>query len=154
MDANLTTVLARNDTNKPVVVLRNLRLGYFSEIDYDHCYHVTENTNETSKLAIKPAKSTRPGWFKQAIGSVAALLAAFGTFAILAKFSTSLNSTPSISSTSVEPFTTVINASDLQVILPNGVNIYAKDQNYLAEFFKVIAEYPRIWEDFGFAKLP
>ena len=59
VDANLTTVLARNDTNKPVIVLRNLRLNYLSKIDYDYYYYVTKNTDEISKLVIKPAKSTR-----------------------------------------------------------------------------------------------
>ena len=118
MNANLTTVLIKNDINKLIIVLRNLRLNYFSKIDYDYCYHVTKNIDETSKLAIKPAKFTRFDWFKQANNSVVALLAAFGTFAT--------NSTPSISSTSVEPFTTVINALNLQVTLPNEVNIYAK----------------------------
>ena len=127
MNANLITVLIKNDINKLVIVLRNLRLNYFSKINYDYYYYIIKNINETNKLAIKLVKFARFNSFKQAINSVAVLLAIFGTFAILVKFLT-LNSTLSIFNTFVEFCTTVIiNTLNLQVTLPNEVNNYAKN---------------------------
>lgn len=51
------SVLARNDSDEPVLIPRHLRLGSVSKVDYDNCYHAAP---EIANLAIASAKEDEP----------------------------------------------------------------------------------------------
>lgn len=92
VDANLDGVLARNDTPNWVQVPRNLRLGAVTEVDYDNCFHVTEDSAEISEMAVR--YNTKPGWFKKGMTALMALLATTPATTAPGSTPTSLNSTP------------------------------------------------------------
>ena len=76
VDHNMSTVFVRNDTDQPIVLPRNSRLGSVTEYEAEGCFSVqTENHN----LAVK-APIRQPNFFKahlkQLIASVAAFSAA------------------------------------------------------------------------------
>ena len=142
VDAGLTTILARNDTAQAIQVPRNLRLGAITEIDYDNCYHVTEDTSDVSELAVR--HNSKPGWFKKALTCVSALLAATGPVASAKPSAISDVSTSSRSSIPLGH----------EVTLPNGVNIYARDDEHIEAFTNLVEEFPKLWQDADFVNLP
>ena len=169
MDADTSSVLVRNDTEKTVHIPRNFRLGHLNEMDYPNACHVTGEDAE--ELALRrPKREHKTSWFKKLI--VACGAAAVAAAAILSPTATS-SSSLTVNQTSVSvigstpnrplniPGVDVSHTSlkdealdSPTVVMPNGITIHNSGKDAIDAFAKVLDEYPKIWEDQGFAKLP
>lgn len=56
IDAFMTAVIAKNDSNQAVKVSRNLRLGTVQEADFDNCYHITSGKADVAELTTRRPK--------------------------------------------------------------------------------------------------
>ena len=129
VDDSFHSVIARNDTDNPVVIPKHLRLGTVSEIDYDNCY--LANFEEAADLAMAPATQEASWRTKELLATVQSQKAS--TKSPLAKSSTSKGK---------------------ETKLANGVTIYGSDPKTTEAFRKVIENHPQLWQDHGsFAKL-
>lgn len=66
--------MARNDSNAPLRIPRNPRLGSIIETDYENAFHVREDSQCVFEIALEIAN--KPNWFKRALTTVIALLPA------------------------------------------------------------------------------
>src|SRR5277367_5544795 len=75
-DVNLTSILVQNDTDNPIMVPCNHRLGLLTDINRD-AYHVLNATPELTDLALRgprpsppaPLPNTSPNKIKRPLGA-------------------------------------------------------------------------------------
>lgn len=126
VDANFASILARNDSDTPIRVARNMRLGRLVELEYDNCFHVdVSQAGHVSELACK--SNQRPGWMKKALTCIATAALAVSVPAIV--------EVPRSNET----------------LLPYGVTAYGHHPQAFAD---IVQRYPQLWEDKGFVKVP
>ena len=53
VDSSLSAVLAKNESEMPIQVPRNRRMGTVAEADFDSCYHASSNHEEITNLATR-----------------------------------------------------------------------------------------------------
>ena len=146
VDASTTAILVRNDRDVPVKVPRNSRLGRISEIEFPNAFHIQED-EDVRYLAAKEPKSThRSGWFKKLISACAV------AYAAAAAVTSGTNTTPTTSLPKASTPATLPPNSTSEAILPNGVTIYRSEAT--DTFTKIVEDFPALWHDTGFAKLP
>ena len=134
VDSNIAGVLVKNETDHVVQIPKRLRLGMLCEIDYENVFFA-EPTALPSKCLPKPSAST--SWIKKA-----------ATLATVASMSLA-------GSLSALAHNAVASQADVakETKLPNGVMIYgdSHDTRILAD---LVDEFPTLWQDEGFAKVP
>ena len=73
VDSSTGAILVRNESDAPVMLKRNTRLGVFTEFDDDGCFAVEATEYD---LALKPTKHTeQKSWFCKAMKAAAGVLA-------------------------------------------------------------------------------
>ena len=183
VDASTKSIIVRNDREFPVMIPRNFRLGRVSEIDFPSGFHIDTDDEDVRYLAAKEPKSThKDGWFKKLISACTVAYAAAATVGnsppATSATSPSLATLPQASVPSVATLPQVsvpvaglrkastarIDGSDsgkpstdaptplAETVLPNGVTVYNSDG--LDSFAKIVEEFPALWQDTGFAKMP
>ena len=167
VDANMDHILARNDTNKPVTIRRQARLGNLAEIDYENCYHADSGVAD---LAVRiPRHGQQRSWVKKAFANLAALavtIAAMPSYYLppLTKEASAIQSVTT-GLTNVQPVciaTTpntslkvtdvpshnqgvgVVETPSSEITLLNEVTVHG-NTNHIKEFAKLVDEYPLIW---------
>ena len=73
VDEKMSSVFVQNDTDRPILLPKNVKLGHVMEYEENGCYSVDSDHQE---LAVKPPK--RRNWFKKALRGAMATAAAFG----------------------------------------------------------------------------
>ena len=127
VDDSFHSVMARNDTDKSVVIPKHLRLGTVSEIDYDNCYLAA--LEEEQDLAMVPASEDSAWYDKEMAATIRSQKA----------------------STRQPPLAKSPAADETK--LSNGVTIYGSARA-TEGFRRVVESHPQLWEDHGsFAKL-
>ena len=146
VDQGTTAVLAKNDNDHAVVIARNLRLGTMSEIDYDYCYHVSDDMADLATR--KPQSTHQTGWMKRV----------FHAFVGAATVGATVNlpEEGTISPYRYENTITAPSASLPEFVLPNGVTIHGKPNSVEVKTLnEVVLNYPKLWEDTGgFVDIP
>lgn len=132
VDSQMSGVLVKNETNHFVQIPRKLCLGMLCEIDYENIFFV-----EPTILLETPAPTVAK-WVKKVT-----------TSATVATMS------PARSLLALCHNTVAKDAADVpkEIKLPNGVMVYG-DSNNTKVLFDLVAEYPRLWNDEGFANIP
>lgn len=175
VDAFMTAVIAKNDSDQAVKVPRNLRLGTVQEADFDNCYHITSGKADVAELATRrPKQEHQKSWLKRVFSKIVTALAiALLATAVPSPTSTSeaivtsgisipqpapeiiitleiptSQSIPRISPPSVPEIVVLPTEADL--IMPNGVTVYEGDASIQA----VVDEYSQLWQEEGFADIP
>ena len=153
VDNHISSVLVKNESEKPIKVPRNMRLGEVIEAEFDGCYHISSGQEEVAELATRRPQSEHQGsWIKRVFKKVIAASA-------IALLATNVPSTPHGPSdldaipksiTNNTPPAVEITPTSLDYVLPNGVTTYGN----IPEFTKVINEFPSVWKEEGFADLP
>ena len=146
VDAKIHGVLARNDTDQTVKVPRKLRLGTLSDLDYENVFFAEQSCLPEASDPPKayPPKASNPpkpsaGWIKKA-----------ATFATAAAFS--ISATMNSLLPDQKPLAATQDLAT-EARLPNGVMVYG-DAQARAQLADLVAEYPSVWKDEGFVKLP
>ena len=145
VDGSFHSVMARNDSDEPVVVPKHLRLGTVSEIDYDNCYQISPMEAD---LAMLPATSN-DAWYQKELVALNKDLVARKPPA---------DSTPVVHSateaSTIAPAISIA-AGHEETKLPNGVTVFGKHDSPATRALRsVIENHPQLWQDHGsFAKL-
>lgn len=143
IDASTKAVIARNDTDNPVQIPRNYRLGHVVEMDFPNAFVIESTEEDVRNLAIREPKAThQDGWFKKLLS---ACVTAYMTAAAVS--SPTRNALPNGPTTTVEP-------SANETILTNEVTVYNSSPANVDTFSQIVQEYPTLWKDTGFADLP
>ena len=174
VDSSMSAVLAKNDSDLAIQVPRNRRMGTVAEADFDSCYHVTPSEEMADLATRRPRKDHQSSWLKKVFNKVVAtsaiaLLAVAGPtgsagttqtsgVANIPSISKDIPGIPGIANLSGPiPEATKVPAPDLTVnhtlddlVLPSGVTIHAGSPQIAA----VANEFPKIWEEGGFADVP
>ena len=152
VDAKFHTVLAKNESNRTVQIPSKHRLGMLSELDYENVFFAEQDTEQYAtpppKESLRKA-STGTSWIKKA-----ATIATVAAFSISATINHVLPKASAIlpQASVLKPSAT---APDLakETKLDNGVMVYGDAQATTA-LSDLVAEFPTIWQDEGFVKLP
>ncbi len=132
VDSICSAILAQNDSDQAIHVVRNQRLGHITKIKYDGCYNVDI---DAADLAIQqPRSAHKSGWLKRLFRASTAMLAMF-----------SLAASPHISMKTEPPTLSEVN---LETVLPNGVIVHGKPKAVKA-IMGVVNKYPDVWKDSG-----
>ena len=135
-DAHLSAIMARNTTDRPVIIPRNTHLGHFTELEYQYTYAV--NIDDVD-LAVRPPKqSHRTNWVKST-------LKAFTTAALLTVPSAIVPQTNLSAVAEPSPL--------LETMLTNGATVHNSPET-VAKVESVINAYSDLQKDQGFIKLP
>ncbi|KAL3428067.1 hypothetical protein PVAG01_01576 [Phlyctema vagabunda] len=131
VDDSTSTMLVKNTSDKPVQLQRNMRIGRLYEMEDEHGLTATAFAGSSIEpedivaMSEKPPRQMSPYWF------VKALSALHNTEAELP----------------VVP-------KDNENLLPNGVTVYG-EQPALNKLSRIVAEFPKLWEDSGaFVDIP
>ena len=137
VDLSTIAILAKNDLDRAVQILRNFRLGTIQEADFDNCYHIISGQEDTVDLAsCRPPKEYQGGWLKRVFKKVVAafaiaLLAITATNSVATNLaaanSASSNSALSIltpASLPASPPEIAVTQTAADVVLPSGVTVY------------------------------
>ena len=163
VDASMTAVITKNDTDYAVQVPRNMKLGTIQEADFDNCYYITEGKADVAELATRhPKKEHQASWIKRIFkkvvaASAVALLAATTTSPSFSSSSSNVPSTSTDVSTISSHHEIPTSAPEICVVptpadsvMPNGVTVYQGNP----AIQEVVNEYPKLWEEGGFADIP
>ena len=168
VDASMTAVVAKNDTDYAVKVPRNLRLGTIQEANFDNCYHITEGQADATELATRrPEKEHQGSWIKRVFKRVVAASAVAMLATSSIKSSIPGTNVPSgLASANVPavsqdgmPEVPGIPASipdicvvptEADSVMPNGVTVYQGNE----KIQNVVNQFPSLWEEGGFAEVP
>ena len=145
VDSSTSAILAKNDSDRAVMIPRNFRLGTIQEADFDNCYHITTGQEDAVDLASRrPQNEHKTGWLKRVFKKVAACSAV----ALLA--SAAVSASPhSVALPETTPEISVVPTMD-DVVLPSGITVYKGDPLIRA----VAEDFPKLWREGGFANLP
>ena len=146
VNASMTAVLAKNDSDQAVKVPRNLRLGTVQEADFDNCYHVTSGQEDVAELATRrPKKAHQESWIKRVFNK-------FVTGSAIAMLATgsAMTAAPAASMTSASIPEIAVTPAGTDTVLPNGVTIHGNS----SAIQEVANEFPTLWEEGSFAKIP
>ena len=143
IDSHVAEVLVKNETDHVVQVPKKLRLGMLCEIDYENVFFA-EPTSQLQQgpclqkgSAAKPPANYQTGWIKKAatLASVASMTLA-GSLSALVHHA-------------------IADPVDIarETKLPNGVTVYGNKQDTKV-LTSLVNEFPTLWEDEGFAKIP
>lgn len=180
VDSSTKAILATNNTDQPVKIPRNFRLGKLVELDYPHAFQV-QGEDAVELAARIPARQHKSSWFKKVISVFAAAAAtaasvasgmpqsaagvspvasvpsAFGFPASASPVPAPVMPVPVIPGMqspvpSVDGSPTVSEKLSPDIVMPNGVTIH---QSAGAQTFaSIVEEFPALWTDAGFAELP
>ena len=167
VDQNLKHILVENNTDNPMRVHRNMKLGEVIEQQWDGCYHITTGQKDVAELATRrPREEHQESWikrvFKKAVAASPVAFLATTTAPAASQSTGGIDTTPGLNSSStpvipnvppvhpsVKPAVEVdITAHD--TVLPNGVTTYGN----IPELAQVVDEFPTIWQEEGFAEVP
>lgn len=139
VDTNLKSVLAENDTPRPVSLPSNCRLGAITECDFDNAFLAVPEPDEEhdiADLAIRQPKAAhKTSWVKK-------------TFAALVGATAALQAQPSSA-----PPTASQSSALMETTLPNGVTVHGTPEA-ARQIAALVDEYPQLWTDNGFVDLP
>ena len=144
VDFSVPAVLAKNDTDVAITVLRNHRLGTVYDTDFDNCYLVSQEdqTDAVSLVTRLPRSEHYGSWFKRVLKvlkpTVVVMLAA-------------LYSAFPVTETTVllKPKDVSVSATPNDIIMPNGVTIFGN----AGSLQSVVNRFPSLWEEGEFAKI-
>ena len=149
VDANLSTIIAKNDSDAPVKIPRNLRLGTVREADFDNCFHITSGRSDIAELATRrPKKEHQTSWIKRVFNKVVTASA----IAMLAAPAATAAHPSALAADSTPPIPTEISVTPTlhDSVLPNGVTIYGNNP----AIESVVKNFPSLWQEGGFADVP
>ena len=145
VDSSVPAVLAENDTDVPITVPRNHRLGTVYDTDFDNCYLVSqEDQADAISLATRVPRSEHYGsWFKRVLkvlkpAAVAMLAASYSAFP-----ATETRVLP-------KPKDISVSATPNDIVMPNGVTIFGN----AGSLQSAVDRFPSLWEEGEFAKIP
>ena len=147
IDSSISAVLAKNNSDVPIKIPRNLKLGTVCDTDFDNCFQVT--TEDAVELTTRrPTAEHKASWIKRVYNKVikpatTVLLAATATASSVPNLPDSV--LPNSRSPDV-----AVNTTPGDVIMPNGVTVFGASKPIQA----VIDRYPTLWQERGFAKVP
>ena len=127
VDSNIAGVIVKNETDHAVQIPKKLRLGTLQEMDYENVFFAAAET----------AKPKGQSWIKKA-----ATFAAVTSMSLAGSFSSLVNHASEISS----GFAT-------ESKLSNGVMVYGNEHEK-QQLSDLVDEFPSLWKDEGFAKVP
>lgn len=151
LNPSTKAIIARNDSDKPIKISRNFRLGKVVEMDGIGA-HIAET--EESELALRVPKSThKSSWLKRALVACATAAAAVAPMSAPVSPTYSATSSPAIAAYSA--ITTPTHVLPMaETILPNGVTVHQSSAEAVKTFTDIVNDYPKLWTDQGFADLP
>ena len=77
VDAGLFFIMAKNETEKPLRIPRNFRLGKIAEMHFDGCYHANAEYEDLMDLAARrPRSAHKSSWIRRAFVAATAIAAA------------------------------------------------------------------------------
>lgn len=124
VDASMTSIIAKNDSDQAVKVPRNLRLGTVQEADFDNCYHITTGKADVAELATRrPKKEHQTSWIKRIFNKVVSASAIAMLAATVPTIPTTLSGSgvvPALNS-EASPGITVASPPDISVV-PNKLD--------------------------------
>lgn len=149
VDSQISGILVKNESDFAVKIPRKLRLGVLHEIDYENVFfaeesHLTDDDFQEPIQAQKGPRNQRQGsklsrnWIKQA-----ATLASIASMSVASSYSTLVDHT-SLS---------LLGAGPSESKLSNGVMVYG-DQYQKQQLSQLCDEFPELWIDQGFARVP
>ena len=144
VDSHIAGILVKNETDQAVQIPKRLRLGMLCEVDYENVFFTEQaeapSSDALPKASMKPSVTTT-NWIKKA-----ATLATVASMSIAGSLSQLVNNaTTSHSSQSTDV------AKETK--LPNGVMVYGNN-NDTQLLTNLVNEFPTLWKDEGFAKVP
>lgn len=143
VDSKLYSILAKNESRYAVQISRKHRLDMLAEVDYENIYfaeHLPDFSEPPAPLKRGLRKpSTNTSWIKKAV-----TIATTAAFSISATINSLLPEQKSSAATNVLAKETKLN---------NEVMIY-RDTKSTATLSNLIAEFPTVWKNEGFVKLP
>ena len=143
VDNSFHSVIARNDTDKPIVLPKHIRLGTVSEINYDNYYLATA---EEADLAMLEQATKEDAWHNKELVTTIRSQEASG--------SSTLAASDDSQKPSARPPKLAKSSAIEETKMANGVTIYG-NSDMAAPFCELVQRYPQLWEDHGsFAKLP
>ncbi len=156
MDSSARAVIARNDTDKPVQIPRNYRLGHVIEMDYPNAFLISAD-EDVRNLAVREPKAThQDGWFKKLVSACATAYVAASAIP-----SASVHEDPlgglrrsSVTAHPSLPQLPLEKPSANETVLPNGITICNSSLRNVDTFSQIVKDYPTLWQDTGFANLP
>ena len=142
VDSSFHAVLARNDSDQPISLPKNLHVGSVMDIEADGCYHVS---SQEAELAVKLPKQThQAAWSEKAFARLADTLRK-----------------PPTTAQSIDHATNAMTAQDCchgrppepsagahETTLPNGVTVYGTDED-VAKLTAIVEEFAELWHDKG-----
>ena len=151
VDASMSAILAKNESDVPIKIPRNQRLGTIYDTDFDNCFQVSpEAEQDVRELATRrPAAEHKTSWIKKVFNKVvkpAALAFLATTAASSATSSIKTDIAPKVSK--VPEIKVMPTLSDFT--MPSGVRIYGDTKPLQA----VADEFPSLWEEGSFANVP
>jgi len=137
VDSSLSAIMARNESDQPISIRHNQRLGHLTELDYEGCYHVAAD-EPTRDLAIRRSAAThRAVWLRRLCR--AAMTATVPEPPYESEGSALI----------LEP-----EFKPMETVLSTGVTVYG-DTTTMEALSKVVDRFPAVWKDSGkFVDLP
>ena len=133
VDHNMSAILVRNESNKVVQLPRKLRIGNVQEMDYEHCFLTDLDHSVTGKGSDLEHCSLTD-------------------FELAGSKSTGPMTTNMAPNQSENDHSRPLLAEENK--LHNGVMIYGRNTNELQTLAELVDEFPKIWVDTGFVKVP
>lgn len=153
ISTDTSSILVRNNENTTLTIPRNFKLGHLVELDYPHAFHA--GGEDIAELGLRRPKSEhKEAWFKKLLRyctvAMGISLASGDTRQV------SIDSTALHISKAQQPFPPPLqpNKPQTETKLPNGVTIHNSDNSAVSVLTALVNEFPEIWKDSGFAKLP
>ena len=152
VDASIKAVLLRNESDIPVQVPRNYRLGRITEMNYINAFHIFDDDDEVRDLAAKRSRSSKQkSWFKTVMVGIATVFVAVASTGLQKSFADILQKF--FADILQKSFADIIISVDIsETVLSNGVIIYNPDDtNTVRSLSQVVDVFPNLWKDIGFA---
>ncbi|MGI4816790.1 MAG: reverse transcriptase domain-containing protein, partial [Janthinobacterium lividum] len=153
LNQNTQSVLAKNDTDKPIVLKRGMRLGRIFELDQEVAATAAAfagiSDSELLDMAERPPRQ-RQDWFKKGMETFASAFRA-------ASFVTTVSSSvDTINDNPVARPTTPPTLDHQQTTLPNGATVFgSQSSTTVGAVSRLIDDYPDVFTDQGtFVDIP
>lgn len=150
VDSGISTVLARNDSDRQIKIPQKLRLGAVTKLTYKNCFQ-TDLSHEYA-ATFPPKESLR--WLKKAF----AVATEAPNFSVPSeKLTDNLRQAVALidanENASETTRVTLVPSTGIEECLPNGVTVYGDDAAR-RELSSLVDEFPTLWVDDGFVDVP
>jgi len=133
INANLSFIIARNETKKPLKIPRNYRLKKVTKMDFNGCYHANAKYEDILNLAARrPSNYHKNNWIRRAFIAAITIIAA-----------TNLATHNKTTTHLIDTIECQLAEQTHKITLPNGITIHGNTST-ARQLQRTVEEFPFI----------